>query len=208
VVTRFRALRFGVPEAAIVASLAAVGVVLASAWRRGGDEISREDAALARLEAIAASEAAFRAAGRLDANRDGVAEFGRLSDLAEGGALGVDLEVEADGTALAGGYRFEVQLPAGTVPGGRVALSRSGGRADPLLSSRTFVASAIPEAEEGSGLRSFVLDAEGRLFVAEGVVDPLREPRRPPPALALVGPTDESLTGQPIWRRAEPPVRR
>jgi hypothetical protein len=209
VAVRQRALRFGTLGVVTVLALAG-GVAWTLSPRRGAREMAgREREALATLRELLAAETAFQAGAKLDRDRDGVAEFGDLEDLARAG-LSVRTPVrDAAGPWLdVAGYRVEVLLPALLERSGRVLLVRSGAGADPVLAARQFAAVATPRADVPSGLRALYLDSAGRLWEAEGVCEGTRDAFHGPPTHALAEEEEIPREGGAVWRLREDPSRR
>jgi hypothetical protein len=195
---RHRSLRFGPLE---ITALAAFGIA-AVAWATPRPpiraEIGREERALALGGAVAAAEKAFLAKKALDANGDGMPEYGPLTALTTAGVLAHPLRSDAAGTFLEeSGYRIEVLLPSAPLPRGGLTLARSTERVEPELSARAFAVVGLPK--KGAGRRAFYLDAAGRLFVADGVCDDAGEPARAFPARALEGSEEDLKDGSTIW---------
>ena len=207
---RHRALAFGPLEALMALSLA-VGAAFVLVPR--GDAarmMAREEPAHELLRRVADAERAFRAQRRLDSDHDGAAEYGSLEDLAEAGlSPGTVVRTAGDPGDVphleAHGYRFEVLLPAGAARASIVALVRAGAPHSAALAARRFAAVAVPLPSGEGGLRCFYVDAEGRLFAAEGVTDPDRAPVVPLPRLALDREASDPHEPGPIWRQLEPP---
>ena len=200
---RHRSLRFGPLEGVALASL----LVAAAAWAapRPGvkAEIRREERALALVRTVAAAEQAFLEKKSLDANGDGKPEYGPLSALVNAGVLSAPLRSDAAGTFLEeSGYRIEVLLPTGPLPGGGTSLARSSERADPVLSARVFAVVGLPQA---GGRRALYLDMTGRLYQAEGVNDDEGKAARAFPTRVLEREDEDLKDGSTIWHRPDDP---
>ena len=206
---RWRSLRFGPLEATALLSL----LVAVGAWAapRAGlkAEIRNEERASAVVRRVASAEHVFLAKKALDANGDGVPEYGPLADLARAGVIPDVPRTDAEGTFLEeGGYRVEVLLPAGPHRGGGISLARSTGKADPAMSATAFAVVALPRP--GPGRRAIYVDAAGRTFESEGVSDDLGVPARTFPPRIVEHDDDDLKDGNPIWhvpKRAIPPVK-
>src|SRR5438132_871607 len=198
---RHRSLRFGVPEVAILSSLCAGAFLVAGARPAVRRTIAREEKALAAVRETAKAEHEFVARRLRDQNGDKAFEYGSLSDLEAAGLLGRPVVPGPDGAYVdVEGYRLEVLLPQGLDRATRVALSGSAGTPDPVLSARQFAVVAIPRRGAVSGLRGFYLDAENRLYEAEGVCDVVGEAHQPPPAHLLTSEEEDLGNGGPVWR--------
>ena len=201
---RHRSLRFGPLEAVAVASLLVAAAAFAAPGPRVRDEVRREERALVLLRRVAAAEQAFLAKKTLDANGDGVPEYGPLAALVKAGVLDAAVRSDASGTFLEeSGYRLEVLLPSGPLPGGGVSLARSTERVDPALSARTFAVVALPQ--KGAGRRALYLDPTDRLYQAEGVNDDEGKSARAFPARVLERKDEDLKDGSTIWRRPDDP---
>ena len=206
---RYRALRFGVPEAAILASLCAGVLLVAGSRPSVRRTLAREEKALAAVRETAKAEHEFVARRLRDSNGDKAFEYGGLSELASAGLLSRPVVPDPGGAYVdVEGYRLEVLLPQGLDRATRVALAGSAGTPEPVLSARQFAVVAIPRRGAVSGLRAFYLDAEDRLYEAEGVCDVVGDPHQPPPAHLLTSEEEDLGNGGPVWRPRGGGVRR
>lgn len=202
VTVRFKSLRFGPLQLVVAICFATAAYAVADAWKDAHAVIEREKKALALVVDLAEAEVQFLGQRRLDANADGRPEYGTLDALVEAGLVHGPLGSDAAGKFIAlDGYRVEVLLPEGIDAGGNRLLARSTGTPDPVLASSSFAVVAMPAGSGGRVLRAFYRDAEGQLFTAEGVADPDRDPRFPPPRVSLIDGKESDPEG-PVWRLA------
>ena len=200
--TRFRRLWFGPLEALIVIAFGTAGFLVWRTTQEAQDVIARETRARTAVRALWESEMAFRTSRRLDADRNGVAEFGSLDDLGAAGLVSGALKRDAQGPFLeVEGYRLEILLPERIDASRRRNFARPGEHPDPRLSEVAFAAVARPAAGGPKALRTFYLDADQRAYVAEGVYDPDRDASPPLPVIELREPKEDSSNEGPIWRR-------
>lgn len=172
-------------ESVLLPILVALGIVAWFVVRAAseGDEarvrVGREDAALAVLQQIATAQGAYhQARGR----------YGWLEDLRAAGLLdGVTwFEGGADLAAVVPDYRIDVVLPATTSAAQLTALApRAAARASERLARRHFAVVARPWGDASGGWRTWYLDERGRIYVNEGVSDPVTRVQPPLPS-ALV----------------------
>src|SRR5438552_14634127 len=105
---RHLALRFGVPEALILASVAVAAFLLLGSRPEVRRTIAREEKALAAVRDAAASEHEYVARRVRDANGDKAYEYGGLEDLRAAGLLRRHLASDAEGPYMVVvGYRLE-----------------------------------------------------------------------------------------------------
>jgi len=197
---RARSLRFGTMEAVLLLAFATAAALVGLPWHATIDRQADEAAALEAVRRVAAAEITFRARHLLDADGDGTAEYGTLTDLSQ--ATLVPDAIVADDEAphvRVGGYRLEILRPERLERDGRARWTRGRGRVDPALAAHAFAVTAIPRRGADRGLRSFYLDAAGRLYAAEGVQDADRDPSRAPPTRELHDAREEVGQG-PVWR--------
>lgn len=179
-----------VPKPAIlllVVAAAATAAVLAVPRLDCTRDFTNDLAACATLRCLVSAEDVFRAARRIDVDRDGAGEFGFAGELSGGRALprgagvvdwpvlsGAFRDVAAGGCVSRSGYRFRVFLPdargdgvheAGPAPGpshpAPLARAAATDAVDPKLASRTWCAYAWPERYGETGTWTFFVDQEG-----------------------------------------------
>lgn len=195
---RTRSFPFGTLELVLLLAVA-LGVALVRVpWRATQAQRTDESLAIETIRRVASVELAYRTA--LSVRAGDAAEFGTLADLAKSGQLEDRVLVDDTGPHLdVGGYRVEILRPERLERDGRVRWTRGVGRVDPSLAPVHFAVTAIPRRGGDLGLRSFYVDAEGRLYAAEGVQDADRDPSRAPPARELRDEREEMGEG-PVWR--------
>lgn len=140
---------------------------------------SNEQAAIARLRAIAKSQLRFRENRAIDADGDGVGEFGFFGELTGAHALrGQSMVLEPPllepdakpvtaGTSVRSGYLFRIDLPAenGSMTAGppsKDEVSISG-------AEKRFVAYAWPVDFGTSGRRVFFVDENGEVYASDNI---------------------------------------
>ncbi|MBL8695328.1 MAG: hypothetical protein JNJ88_14635 [Planctomycetes bacterium] len=140
---------------------------------------SNEQAAIARLRAIAKSQLRFRENRVIDADGDGVGEFGFFGELTgahmlRGQSMALEpplLEPDAKpmtaGTSMRSGYLFRIDLPAenGSMTAGppsKEEVSISG-------AEKRFVAYAWPVDFGTSGRRVFFVDENGEVYASDNI---------------------------------------
>ena len=161
-------------------ALAAVAWFLLETRSEGGAaeaRIRHEDAALELVRRLVAAQERHHAAqGR----------YGWLEDLRAAGMLdGVPTRTEGtDLVAATPGYRIDVLLPATSSASQVVALgARAEERLNERLARKHFAVVARPWDDDTSAWRTWYLDERGRIFVNEGVSDPLTRERPPLPSM-------------------------
>ena len=187
----------------IVAVAAVIWFVVAAGaeTRRAEERVRHEDAALDAVRRIAAAQARHHAAeGR----------YGWLEDLRRDPAL-ADLAFVSEGTELVvrtPGYRVDVLLPATSSAAQAVTLAPRGeGRLSDRLARRHMAVVARPWDAEASAWRLWYLDERGRIYVNEGVSDPLTRERPPLPTLRVPDPGGVDATGMRFWPLDDLPPR-
>ncbi len=136
------------------------------------DVLVNEAMAVAHLRCLAAAQTQASVLGVIDTNENGVGEHGFLAELAgsrtprgPGKGLRVELlsdafgELSDDGIPEIDGYRFQVFLPG--VDGAAVSASDVDSTVDVLMAERAWVAYAWPVKYEETGVRTFVVLADG-----------------------------------------------
>lgn len=195
-VARTRILPVGILELLLLLAVAAGAALVWMPWKATDAQRADEALALATVRRIADAQAAHRAAPGVGAD----AAFGTLADLSRAGMIEEAVRVDDAGPHLdVGGYRIEILRPERLERDGRVRWTRGVGRVDPSLAPVHFAVTAIPRRGADLGLRSFYVDAKGRLYAAEGVQDADRDPSRAPPARELRDDREEMGEG-PVWR--------
>ena len=153
-----------------VAALVAFGAILWSSAQEGATRVRYEDLALARLRILAENQ---------QAHRERTGRYGWVEDLESAGLL-TDVGVEKDPSVGAAGlmylssprYRLDVMLPYRITRAGQAVLAlRSEGKRNADLEASHYVLVARPWGDELTGLRTFVLDETGQVYVSEGVSD-------------------------------------
>ena len=177
----------------IVAVAAVIWFVVAAGaeTRRAEERVRHEDAALDAVRRIAAAQARHHAAeGR----------YGWLEDLRGAPEL-EGLTLREEGTSLIAavpGYRIDVMLPATTSAAQLVALAiRSEERLSERLARRHFAVVARPWEDDTRAWRTWYLDERGRVYVNEGVSDPLTRERPPLPTARAPEPGELTLLEDP-----------
>lgn len=199
---RHRSLRFG-PLGAVGVLAVALGVVGVLSHRDDAAAvIAREEAARTFLAELVRAQAAFRARGTRDDDRDGQPEYGTIEDLVASGLLAGPVARDAEGAhVVRGAYRFDVLLPAHVLPSGQREFAHGPTPVDPRLSSGTFAVAARPRRGAPRSLRSFYEDAAGYAYTAEGVNEPDRDPVNPLPRRELRGDDDRGGDEEgSMWR--------
>lgn len=150
-----------------------------------GDEpfTAAETRAALRLRRLAGAQARFQAAGRLDRDRDGLGEYGFLSDLALAGEQSAGPPRDAD-------YLYLVYLPG---PDGR---GLAGGEPCPERCGRAWCAYAWPVAERPGAARLFFVEQGGSVRFAPGRGGRPRWDAACPPGLASLGPAPWPAWGE------------
>jgi hypothetical protein len=140
----------------------------------GPRRFADETTAFARLKQIYAAERQFMAAKAIDRDGDGRGEAGYFAELAGATPLrggGGPLETPllppifarcADGVVRTCGYDFELKLP--TADGRWVGVAEAAA-VGVDASEENFRVDAWPDAVNGTGGRSFFIDARGEPFV-------------------------------------------
>jgi hypothetical protein len=147
------------------AGRAAASVVVADPAR---DRIAADEAAaIDALKAIAVAQERFKAEVRVDANRDGVGEYGYLAEL----ALEPPFGIVRKSCAAYRGYLFEVWLPSAKSAGaiGAIREDTDGGRSadpspDPVEGARRWCCYAWPLAYDLTGRSAFFVDQRGQVL--------------------------------------------
>jgi hypothetical protein len=189
-------------EAVLVLAFATAAALVWLPWDATNDRRADEAAALEAVRRIAAAQATFRERRLLDVDGDGTAEYGTLADLERARLVTEPVRSDEEAPHVdVGGYRLEVLRPERLERDGRARWTRGEGRVDPALAPQKFAVTAIPRRGAERGLRSFYLDAAGRLYAAEGVQDADRDPSRSPPTRELLAAREEVGEG-PVWRLA------
>jgi len=205
---RHKALRFGLLEAGLVASLCATAFVVWRSDASARDVIAREERGLSFLRGVLAAEQAFRAAGKRDEDGDGKPEFGTLADLAAARLVEGPVERDEHGPFVpTAGYRVRVLLPSDLSGTRAVRWARPGAPVDPALSATTVAVVALPRGGGPRVLRAFYLDAAGYGFASDGVYSAERDPTLAPPLRELRDGTrdDGGHEGGAGWRAFEAP---
>ena len=194
-------------EAVLIPILVAVVAVIWFAFQLRGERgvteerVAREDVALAAVEALAAAQGRFH-------EQNG--RYGWLEDLRRDPAL-ADLAFVSEGTELVvrtPGYRVDVLLPATSSAAQAVTLAPRGeGRLSDRLARRHMAVVARPWDAEASAWRLWYLDERGRIYVNEGVSDPLTRERPPLPTLRVPDPGGVDPTGMRFWPLDDLPPR-
>ena len=179
---------------------------------------SNDGSAYFTLLNICAIEREFRASRCIDADGDGIGEFGTLAELSGGAELlgkshvlnppllsGAFRTIALDGFARRSGYRIRVYLPdaagngvheSGLLPSSSKLPSRDRATdlVDPKLASRRWCAYAWPEEHERSGRRTFVIDQDGTALCT---IDPRYSGDHGPlPGAAFVAGGSSSIVGR------------
>ena len=150
--------------------LGVFGWTLWQSKEEGAERVHYEDLALARLHLLEAAQKTYhQQQGR----------YGWVEDL-EGADLLSDFGIEKDTEAMTGGmlyltsprYRLDVMLPFQITRTGQVRIGlRSEGKRNADLEEDHFVIVARPWGDLESGLRTFLIDESGQVYVSEGVSD-------------------------------------
>lgn len=186
---------------------------------------ANESSAIASLKAISTGQEQFRNAVALDQDGDGEGEFGFLSELGGvhpvrgGGPIytanpyipSVLGRVDANGVAVKSGYCFKLYLPGGD----RVAVAERDTLPGPDrnaagLQGRNYIVYAWPESPGRSGVRVFVVDAQGTVHANVNMGGRYAGPASPPPWDAALDDSDgngsldwdDGIGGQgwvPVW---------
>jgi|GEM_PF-2405186 len=170
-------------------------------WKIGVPEKRRigtnESSAIATLKAISTGEDCFRSSCSVDRNANGVGEYGFLDELGgtaacRGNGLKYDEspfipsllgEMTPGGVSTKSGYCFIVYLPTGE--GSATAVRKD--RVDAALAEGAYIVYAWPETQGRSGVRMFMIDAQGQPYHFLGE-SPHSGPHDPPA-------WDEALSG-------------
>lgn len=165
------------------------------------DRVAREDAALAVVKQLAEAQTRYHAsAGR----------YGWIQDLRGSGGLdGITWRTEGmDVVAATPGYRIDVLLPATTSAGEAIAMGiRSEERTSERLARKHFAVVARPWGDDTSAWRTWYLDERGRIYVNEGVSDPLTRDRPPLPTVRVPEPGGVDAAGLRWWPLDDLPPR-
>jgi len=207
---RWRSLAFGPLELTLVLVAGTAALVVARAYEDGSGARAVETVARDRVRAVWDAQRRFLEGKRLDADGDGTAEFGGLSDLARAGLLEGTPRTDGDGEYLElPGYRLEVLRAHRVDKTGRALFVRSPTGVDPALSAQVVAIVATPRVDRVSGHRGFYKDAAGREWEAEGVLEPDVDVTFPPPGFELRADVETEQVDGPIWRRplGEPGVK-
>ncbi len=199
---RWRSLAFGPLELTLVLVAGTAALVVSRAYDDGSAARDVETTARERVRTVWDAERRFRDGKRLDADGDGTAEFGGLSDLARAGLLEGTPRTDGDGEYLElPGYRLEVLRAHRVDKTGRALFVRGPTGVDPALSAQVVAIVATPRIDRVSGHRGFYKDAAGREWEAEGVLEPDVDVTFPPPGFELRGDVETEQADGPIWRR-------
>lgn len=194
VVVEQDAVRLAIEPALVTAGAGALRVTVPRGRLLALRVQKNELAAIATLRNIASAQAQCRAAGAIDADGDGVAEYGTLAELAGAVAVrGGDQRIAPPllaaafrrierGVVVRSGYCFGVWLPGragvpvGEAPGGGLAA----GDVDPALAARRWCAYAWPVEAGVTGQRVFFIDQAGDVLAAPNGDGRCSGPSRPP----------------------------
>ncbi|MHC4599327.1 MAG: hypothetical protein ACYS47_10010 [Planctomycetota bacterium] len=157
---------------------------------QGGARIGANEAsAQGSLKCISVGQEQFQAACCIDQNTNGVGECGFLSELGgtkacRGGGQQYESspyipsilgKVDPSGVCKKAGYCFILYLPTGM----RSATAHGGESVDHTMAEGSYIAYAWPEETGVTGVRLFVIDAQGQPYCKNE--SPYSGPSDPPP---------------------------
>ena len=181
----------------VLGAAAAILLALAVEGGRARALVEGEDAAASAVRAVAAAEAAFHA-------REG--RYGWLAELAASGVLGgvVVSHEPSPEHATTPGYRIDVLLPTGLRGARVVEIARRGeGEVDEELRRGHFAVVARPTEPGRTGWRTWYLDEDGVLYLAEGVADVEAALESPLPATQVKAAQPQLSARELLWQRAD-----